>query len=501
MDDPRDLTLIFKSQFPIVTIDTREEARVLALVERIANMEVWPLFVWSAASGLKRSGANSDIRAPWESSPDETRELPAALRNMLASPQNGLFVLLDPKPYLEDPVTQRLIKEFIQTSNGGRRTLVLIGVDTGLPQEFKPQAATFSLSMTDAAQIRKIFQEEIDLAHQQSLFAKISGDQAAANLLVQHLAGMAAEDARRLLRQCLRDDGIINMDDVSRVLKYKHEALGQGGVLQLEMDTGSFANVGGLANLKHWLELRKGIFLSGANDSGLDPPRGVLLLGVQGSGKSMAAKAIAGGWGVPLLRMDFGSLYSKWTGETEKNLRESLKVADNMSPCVLWIDEIEKGMSVDGGESDGGVSRRILGAILTWMTERKSRVFLAATANDISALPPELLRKGRFDEIFFVDLPDVIVRGDIFKMHLAKRKQKPESFDLVALAKKSEGFSGAEIEQAVVSALYAATAAREPLSTQTILEEIGRTRPLSVVMAEKVQALRDWAASRTVPAN
>ncbi|HVT34034.1 MAG TPA: AAA family ATPase [Nevskiaceae bacterium] len=501
MDDPRDLTLALKSQFPIITIDTREEARVLALIERVANMEMWPLFVWSVARGLHRAGANADIKAPYEADPEATRELPAALRQMIASPQHGVFVLLDPKPYLEDPVAQRLVKEFAQNSDNGRRTLVLIGADSGLPQELRRLAATFALAMTDAAQIKKIFQEEIDLAQQQSLYARIRGDHDAAQLLVRHLVGMCAEDARRLIRQAVRDDGIIDMNDVARVLKYKHEALGQGGVLQLEVDCGNFAQVAGLANLKHWLELRKAVFLEDGSDGGLDPPRGLLLLGVQGSGKSMAAKAVAGSWGVPLLRMDFGALYSKWSGETEKNLRDSLKVADAMEPAVLWIDEIEKGLSAEAGEADGGMSRRVLGTLLTWMNERKSRVFLAATANDIATLPPELMRKGRFDEIFFVDLPDDATRAEIFRRQLARRKQAPEGFDLRALAAKSVGFSGAEIEQAVVSALYAAKASHQPMSSALVAEELARTRPLSVVMAEKIAALRAWASSRTVPAN
>lgn len=501
MDDPRDLTLVLKSQFPIVTIDTREEPRVVALIERIANLEQWPLFVWNVALGIRRAGPNADIRPPYEARPDATRELADALRQMIASPLNGLYVLLDPRPHLDDAVNQRLVKEFAQGCADGRRTLILIGPDTGLPQDLKPMSASFTLSMTDVAQIRRIFQEEIDRARQQSLHLRISGDQEVANLLVQHLAGLCAQDARRLLRQSLHDDGVVNMDDVTRVLRHKHETLGQGGVLQLEMDCGNFANVGGLSNLKRWLDLRRKVFLADHTDSGLDPPRGMLLLGVQGSGKSMAAKAVAGSWGVPLLRMDFAALYSKWTGETEKNLRESLKVADSMAPCVLWIDEIEKGVSTDNGGGDGGVSRRVLGALLTWMTERKSRVFLAATANDISTLPPELMRKGRFDEIFFVDLPSAAVRGDIFRIQLTKRKQKAEAFDLTALAQASEGFSGAEIEQAVVSALYAAIATEKPVDTALIVAELTRTKPLSVVMAEKIDALRNWAADRTVPAD
>jgi SpoVK/Ycf46/Vps4 family AAA+-type ATPase len=220
---------------------------------------------------------------------------------------------------------------------------------------------------------------------------------------------------------------------------------------------------------------------------------------VQGSGKSLVAKAVAGGWGLPLLRLDFGALYNKYYGETERNLRESLKAAEAMAPCVLWMDEIEKGLAPDDG-GDGGVSRRVLGTLLTWMTERKKRIFLAATANDISALPPELLRKGRFDEIFFVDLPEAEVRGDIFRIHLKRRGLDPDRFDVPTLSAKADGFSGAEIEQTIVSALYEAGAQSVPLAATHVVAEIERTRPLSVVMAERIAALREWAAGRTVAA-
>jgi SpoVK/Ycf46/Vps4 family AAA+-type ATPase len=220
---------------------------------------------------------------------------------------------------------------------------------------------------------------------------------------------------------------------------------------------------------------------------------------VQGSGKSLAAKAVAGSWNVPLLRLDFATLYNKYYGETERNLRQALKAAEAMAPCVLWIDEIEKGLAVDDG-ADGGLSRRVLGTLLTWMAERDARVFLAATANDVSRLPPELLRKGRFDEIFFVDLPDAPTREEIFRIHLGRRKLAPEAFDVRALAAAADGFSGAEIEQAVVAAGYEAHAAKRPLDTALVAEELARTRPLSVVMAERVAELRAWAAGRTVPA-
>ncbi|HEY5720364.1 MAG TPA: AAA family ATPase, partial [Gammaproteobacteria bacterium] len=222
------------------------------------------------------------------------------------------------------------------------------------------------------------------------------------------------------------------------------------------------------------------------------------LLGVQGAGKSLAAKSVAGAWQVPLLRLDFATLYNKYYGETERNLREALHSAGQMAPCVLWMDEIEKGLAAD---SDGGPSRRILGTLLTWMAERAARVFMVATANDIAALPPELMRKGRFDEVFFVDLPDAAVRAVIFRIHLRKRGLDADAFDLDGLAAASAGFSGAEVEQAVVSALYAAHAERREPATADLLGELGRTRPLSVLMAEQVDALRAWAAERTVPAS
>ncbi len=219
-----------------------------------------------------------------------------------------------------------------------------------------------------------------------------------------------------------------------------------------------------------------------------------MLLGVQGGGKSLAARAVAGEWGVPLMRLDFGALYNKYYGETERNLRNAFAAAESMSPCVLWIDEIEKGLSTDGGDGDGGVSRRVLGSLLTWMAERREPVFMVATANDISQLPPELVRKGRFDEIFFVDLPSEAARAQIAAIHLKKRGHDPQQFEVEALAKLARGFSGAEIEQAIVSASFEARARGESLRAADILAEIERTRPLSVVMAERIDALRAWAS-------
>jgi len=267
-------------------------------------------------------------------------------------------------------------------------------------------------------------------------------------------------------------------------------------VLSYEHDTARFADVGGLANLKRWLGERQRMFFAG---EGVDIPKGMLLVGVQGSGKSLAAKAVAGLWGLPLLRLDFGCLYNKFFGETERNLREALALAEQMSPCVLWVDEIEKGLA--SGDQDGGVSQRVLGTLLTWMAERKSSVFMVATANVIDRLPPELVRKGRFDELFFVDLPEPEIRAEIFRIHLQRRELEPSAFDLTQLAAASDGFSGAEIEQVVVSALYAAQAQQQSVDNGTLLRGIQATSPLSVIMAERLAELRAWARGRTVSAN
>jgi SpoVK/Ycf46/Vps4 family AAA+-type ATPase len=491
MNDIKDLTLILKSRFPIVVIETHEEPRAQALLERISNLEEWPLWTWSVAQGLKRFLVS-------DAAMYETKELNMALRNIAATPSMGIYVFMDAHPFLADPVNQRLVKEIAQDYNKVARTLVFVGPRAELSGDLKRMSASFSMSLPGTEGIRKIIQEEMQLYEQSNAGQKVKGQQETAQLLVQHLAGMCADDVRRLARQAIRDDGMITMEDVRRILRHKHETQDSSGVLSLELDAGNFSEVGGMPNLKRWLELRRNAF--NKPDGKLDPPKGILLLGVQGAGKSMACKAVAAAWGLPLLRMDFGALYNKYHGETERNLRESLKAAESMAPCVLWMDEIEKGLAPDEGSGDGGVSRRVLGTLLTWMTERRARIFMAATANDISQLPPELLRKGRFDEIFFVDLPDTAVREDIFRIHLQRRGHAATQFDLAALASRTEGFSGAEIEQAIVSGLYEAGARNEPLSQAHIESEIQRTRPLSVVMAEKIEDLRQWAEGRTVVA-
>ena len=318
--------------------------------------------------------------------------------------------------------------------------------------------------------------------------------------LLRHLGGLTEPDVRRLIRQALEDGGLIDSTDVPRLIAQKQQLLNRDSTLSFELDTGRFADVAGLKTLKRWLERRRVPFLGDPEAQALDVPKGIMLLGVQGCGKSQAAKAIAGAWGVALLRLDFGALFDKFLGETERHLREALHAADSMAPCVLWVDEIEKGLS-GGNGNDNGESRRVLGTLLTWMAERTSRVFIVATSNDIDSLPAELVRKGRLDEIFFVDLPDEASRQDIFAIHLRKRGQDLAHYDIARLSALSDGYSGAEIEQAVICALYESRARKCACDTEEIAAEIGRTHPLSVVMAERIAALRSWAVNRTVAAD
>jgi SpoVK/Ycf46/Vps4 family AAA+-type ATPase len=489
MNDQRDLEVMIASRFPIISIESQEEGRVLQLLSRIAAAKQMNCQVWSVAEGL---------HGPLSGAPAQPSDATAALRQIDAAPA-GLYVLLDFHPYLANPVNVRLIRKIAQDYEVTARTLVLVSYGLQVPPELEKLTARFQLSLPDAEAIKAILKEEVQAWESAHPGSTVQGEREAFDTLLRHLGGLCAEDVRRLARTAIAGEGAITMEQVGRIVSRKHELLAKESVLSFEIDTARFSDVAGLANLKRWLEQRKDAFLGDAAALGLDVPKGIMLLGVQGCGKSLAAKATAGAWSVPLMRLDFGALYNKFLGETERNLREALKVADAMAPCVLWMDELEKGVATN--DNDGGESRRLLGTLLTWMAERKTKVFLVATSNDIEALPPELVRKGRLDEIFFVDLPEAAAREEIFRIHLRRRKQDPLSFDLPALVGKSEGFSGAEIEQAVVGALYAAHAGGAKLATENVLAELARTRPLSVVMAEKIAYLRVWARDRTVKAD
>ena len=489
-----ELQTLLASRVPLVIIESSEETRVMEIVRdaalRAQRGRNWGVFQWTVTEGLLRVDVNMGGAQRTLSEPEHL------LRHIKATPMAGIYVLLDFHPYLEQPLFVRALKDIAQEYERCARTVVLVSAAIKMPPELEPLSARFAVRLPDKDERRDIVMQTT------REWARLNGsmprvDVKTVSRLVDNLAGLPLHDVKRLVRQVIFADGALNEDDIKPLLNAKYQILNRGGTLSFEADTARFADVGGMRNLRRWILQRKPAFDGSA--PGLDAPKGVLLLGVQGCGKSLAARAAAGVLGVPLVRLDFGALYSKWHGESEKNLRESLTSAEALAPCVLWLDEIEKALA--SGDGDSGTSRRVLGAFLTWLAEQRSRVFIVATANDITALPPELVRKGRFDEIFFVDLPAPTARAEIFGIHGKKRGITLSDPELQALAARSEGFSGAEIEQAVVSALYAAHAGNGKADARLIATELAATRPLSVIMAEKIAELRDWAAERTVPAD
>lgn len=488
-DAPGELAALLRSRIPLVLIETRDEDRVRSLVCSSAERSTprLPVFEWRVTEGLRRVDAGMDAQ---RFNADPTQVLGSILEGIA-----GVYVLLDFHPYLADPVNVRLLKDIAQAYPTTPRTVVLLSHGLDLPDELAAYTARFDVAFPSREERRAIVVEAArEWATAQGRVVR--ADEESVSRLVENLAGLSMTDARRLARTAIFDDGAITASDSPAVMRAKYELLNRGGVLSFEYDTARMSDVAGLTHLKAWLGRRRPAFDGTA--AGLDPPRGVLLLGVQGCGKSLTAKAAAGIFGVPLLRLDLAGIHDKYVGESERRLRESLATADVMAPCVVWVDEIEKGLAAS--EGDTGASRRVLGTFLTWLAEKRGRVFVVATANDISTLPPELLRKGRFDEVFFVDLPDPPARAEILAIHAARRGVALDPDALASLAAATDGFSGAELEQAVVSAAYSAHAEGVPVGATHVMAEARATRPLSVLMAEQVAALRQWAAGRTVPA-
>ncbi|WP_339489402.1 AAA family ATPase [Pseudomonas sp. EL_65y_Pfl2_R95] len=491
-NDIHDLGLVLDSKIKLVLIESWDEMRVLQTLTSLAVKRGLGLYTWAITEGIQHFGFAT--QAP---SGESSLEPESALRLIKADPQPNLYVLCDLHPFmLDNPKLVRLLKEIAMDESPHKPTVVLVSHAFPLPPEIQRYAARFSLALPSEDELLAIVREEAARWSERNRNTRVRTDNRTLQQVVKNLRGMSHAEARILARKVICDDGAITQEDLPELNKAKSQLLDLESVLSFEYETAHFADVGGLENLKRWLADRQTAFIEATAQ---DLPKGVLLVGVQGGGKSLAAKAIAGLWGLPLLRLDFASLYNKFFGETERNLREALKLAEQMSPCVLWVDEIEKGLA--SGDNDGGVSQRVLGTLLTWMAERKSPVFMVATANVIERLPPELVRKGRFDEMFFVDLPNAATRAEIFSIHLKRRQLEPQQFDLELLASVSEGFSGAEIEQLVVSALYVAQARQQSVDMALLQQGIQSTSPLSVVMAEHLTALRNWAKDRTVAAS
>jgi SpoVK/Ycf46/Vps4 family AAA+-type ATPase len=487
-----DLKLLVMGHVPIINIQSYEERRALEMLINVANESSHAVFKWTVTEGLKREGMELSTQL-------HNSEPAMVLNHIKKSSLLSIYILMDFHHHLKDPVNQRLIKEIAMKFEETGEKLIFISPNIEMPSDIAKSAVNFQLKLPTTKELENLVHEEA-LNWQQENGERVQADKSAMDKLIRNLSGLTHNDAKRLIRNAIMDDNAISQSDLPGVMDAKYQLMNKDDLLSFEYDTAKLSDVGGMSRLKDWLNQRQKVFNGGeALPDWMDKPKGILLLGVQGGGKSLAAKAVAGVWNVPLLRLDFGMMYNKYIGETEKNIRQALQTAEAMSPCVLWIDEIEKGIST--GSDEDGTSKRILGTMLTWMAENKHAVFIVATANQIDDLPPELIRKGRLDEIFFVDLPKESVRETIFKIHLSKRNIPLEGIDVNKLASVTEGFSGSEIEQAIVSVLYSNHAKNKAVETSDLIMEIEQTRPLSVVMAEKIAYLRMWASDRTVPAD
>jgi AAA+ superfamily predicted ATPase len=483
--------LLVNSRNPIITVESGEEHRLFALLERVAERLAIPLYTWSVTTGLARVGGaalyNSD-------QPEQ------ALANIGAIQGDAIFLLKDFARYCDNDRVSRRLRDLADGFRTARRSIVLLAASLVLPAELSADSVEFQLGLPSAEELLGGVRGTLaELNVSNGLPNALDGD--GMGQLATNLTGLSEEEALRALRQCAMARGKADGGLLDDVMEAKRQALRTEGLLEAVKRDASFSDVAGLQRLREWIAKRKSAWTPEGQRFGLVPPKGILITGVQGCGKSLAARAVAGEWGYELVRLDAGALYDKFVGESEKRLRKALDLAQKLSPVVLWIDEIEKAFASAGasGDADAGLSQRLLATLLTWMQDRESGVFLAATSNNITVLPPEIMRKGRFDEIFFVDLPNAQIRAALFTLHLEKRGRDPATFDVAKLAEASEGFSGAEIEQAIVSGLYTAFSQKLQLSTETLLGEIKSTQPLSVTRAEEISAIREWAKNRAAP--
>jgi len=487
------LCMLINSRNPIITVETSEEVRFSALLESVAERLMIPLYTWSVTTGLARAGG-----APLYNS-DQPEQV---LANIGTIQGDAIFLLKDFARYCDNDRISRKLRDLADGFRTARRSMVLLAASVTLPAEVTADAVGFQLGLPSPEEL---------LSGVRCTLAELSASQTLPNALdavgmgqlAKNLSGLSEEEALRVLRQSVLERGKVDAALLDDVMEAKRQALHTEGLLEAVKCDASFNDVAGLQHLREWIAKRKSAWSPEGQRFGLVPPKGILITGVQGCGKSLAARAVAGEWGYDLVRLDAGALYDKFVGESEKRLRKALELAQKLSPVVLWIDEIEKAFASAGasGDADAGLSQRLLATLLTWMQDRESGVFLAATSNNITVLPPEMLRKGRFDEIFFVDLPNTQIRALLFTLHLRKRGRDAGSFDVGKLAEASEGFSGAEIEQAIASGLYTAFSQKQQLSTGILLSEIKATQPLSVTRAEEIAAIRDWAKNRAVPAD
>ncbi len=491
-----DLDIYIRARYPLLWMVTAEEKRALAELDALAQAQRKRLLVWSATTGV----ANSATPARADGA---KRDALALLNTIAEDPEPGIWVLCDFHPFLRDNGVVRRLRELAFALRASSKTVILLGSVLKIPPEIEKEVTVIDFDLPTAAQLAALVERVISEAGRSGRIV-VELDKRLRERLVQACLGLTEVEAENAIAKAIiLAEGRLDGGAVEAVTAEKQQIIRKSGLLEFYASDAQMRSVGGLDALKEWLRKRVRAFSDEARAFGLPEPKGILLVGVQGCGKSLVAKAVANSWRLPLLRLDVGRLFASLVGSSEENLRTAIKIAESIAPVVLWVDEIEKGFSGVGSSnvSDAGTAARVFGSFITWLQEKQAPVFVIATANDVSQLPPELVRKGRFDEIFFVDLPDAQERTDIWRIHLEQRNRSPADFDLHTLAMASDGLSGAEIEQAVVAGLYDAFDKGRPLAMNDLLDVLQTTVPLSRMMEEEIDALRAWARQRARAAN
>lgn len=487
-----ELSVLIQAQYPLVYLVTSEEERAEQTIATIAHQgkPTRRVFIWTVTHGIVEYGQPRNVAQHNTLSPE------AAIEWVTRQREPGLFVFKDLHPFYSAPVV-RWLRDAIASFKGVQKSIILMSPVQEIPIELEKEVAVLDFPMPNMSELDHVLSQQLDQVRTRRITTETR------EKLLKAALGLTRDEAEKVYRKAYVTANRLTEEEVDIVLSEKKQLIRRNGILEYIEEDETIEAVGGLEELKHWLKQRSNAFTERAREYGLPQPKGMLILGVPGCGKSLIAKTTSRLWGLPLLRLDMGRVYDgSMVGRSEANLRNALKTAESISPAILFIDELDKAFAGSSGsaDSDGGTSSRIFGSFLTWMQEKSSPVFVMATANRVERLPGEFLRKGRFDELFFVDLPNAEERQEIFKIHLSKRKREISRFDLDQLANVSDGFSGAEIEQALVAAMYEAFAQEREFTQLDIIAAVKATQPLSKTMSEQVTALRDWARQRARPA-
>jgi len=486
----QELETLIRARYPLIYVVSWEEKRVEDALRTIAQKRAKRMFVWTVTQGLVLSPTATD---------DRTREPRAALDAVMESTDPAIFLLKDFHAFIADTDVSRRLRDLTSALKTSYKTLIILAPTLKLPAELEKEVTVVDYALPAREDLDRLLEGIIQSVKNNPQIDTSLDEQEREHLLEASL-GLTANEAENVFARSLVEKRCF---DVNVILAEKEQIIRKSGTLEYYRMQEGFNDVGGMDLLKDWMRKRTQAFSQKAREFGLPAPKGILLLGVQGCGKSLCCKAVASLWRLPLLRMDVGKIFSGIVGSSEENMRRAIRMAESVAPTVLWLDELEKAFAgvQSSSFSDAGPTSRVFASFITWLQEKTAPVFVVATSNDISQLPPELMRKGRFDEIFFVDLPAEDERDEIFEIHIRKRGRDPGHFDLKQLAAASDGFSGAEIEQVVIASLYDAFDSGRDIRMEDLLRTTGQSIPLSRTMKEQIDALREWAVTRARPAS